>query len=251
MSVSQEVSKTTAPFDPDESHMESDMNLDRDEGLLDKENGLRKEAITVNAVEENGRKASDHDQITMNPESASIAIWVTTDKVALSDSGDEAKLCEHTFNRPHKCDSHKLVVRSGMNTVLVVASVVVLILVTIGCVLPSFSLRIEGIIAVAIEFGQDFRPAVVDYSLFTVSKTLIDEARLLDVGRYYVGLGTLCALCIMTVFVVPILESAVLLWQWFHKSSFRTRANWSVVIEVLQAWQYSEVYLLSIFVASW
>jgi hypothetical protein len=42
-----------------------------------------------------------------------------------------------------------------------------------------------------------------------------------------------------------------LLRLWFSPSTRKERVRMSIFIEILQAWQYAEVYLIAIFVASW
>jgi hypothetical protein len=126
-----------------------------------------------------------------------------------------------------------------------------LVLVVIGCAVPSFSLEILGIVGVAVESGQGFEDATTHHSVFTVIKLLIEEARFLDTAGDYIGLGTLSILLVSTVLLIPIVQSLALLRQWFSPSTRKQRARMSIFIEILQAWQYAEVYLLAVFVASW
>jgi uncharacterized paraquat-inducible protein A len=79
----------------------------------------------------------------------------------------------------------------------------------------------------------------------------MDEARFLGTAGDYLGLGTLSALLLLTVIVVPILQSLTLLRQWLSPLTLVQRNRMSIIAEVLQAWQYAEVYLIAIFVASW
>jgi hypothetical protein len=65
------------------------------------------------------------------------------------------------------------------------------------------------------------------------------------------GLGTLSMLFVFTVLIVPLMQSLALLWQWYKPSTGDEKIKMSIIIEILQAWQYAEVYLIAIFVASW
>jgi len=56
---------------------------------------------------------------------------------------------------------------------------------------------------------------------------------------------------VFSVLLVPMVQSAALLYQWFKPSTRKEKARMSILIEILQAWQYAEVYLIAIFVASW
>jgi hypothetical protein len=79
----------------------------------------------------------------------------------------------------------------------------------------------------------------------------MEEARFLDTANAKIGLGTLSALFLVTVLVVPILQTLTLLRQWFSPLTPKQRIRMAILAEILQAWQYAEVYLIAIFVASW
>jgi hypothetical protein len=160
-------------------------------------------------------------------------------------------LRKHQFGRPHRGEDTKLLVRDWVSYGVTFVGVLSAILVIIGCVVPSFSLDILGLLGVAVESGQEFDDATTYHSVFTVIKLLMDEARFLDTAAAFIGLGSLSGLFLLTVLVVPILQSVALLTQWFFPLSMTQRSRLSVSAEVLQAWQYAEVYLISLFVASW
>merc|ERR1712048_234696 len=54
-----------------------------------------------------------------------------------------------------------------------------------------------------------------------------------------------------TVLIVPLMQSLALLRQWYSPSTGDEKIKMAIIIEILQAWQYAEVYLIAIFVASW
>jgi uncharacterized membrane protein len=169
------------------------------------------------------------------------------------DANNDEKEClhDHQFSRPHRVEDERLVARTWINKSLWIASFCLVSLVIIGCTLPSFSLEILGIIGVAVESGQGFEDAVTQHSVFTVIKLLFEEARFLGTVGDYIGLGTLSMLLVFSVLLVPMVQCFALLRQWLSPSTRKERARMSIFIEILQAWQYAEVYLIAIFVASW
>jgi hypothetical protein len=177
----------------------------------------------------------------------------TEDSSCSSNSDDDARIAlhQHRFGRPHRGETDKLVVKPWVNKVLLLGAFCLLGCGVIGSLVPSFSLEILGIIGVAVESGQGFEDASAHHSVFTVVELLFEEARFLDTIGDYIGLGTLSALFVFTVLVVPVIQSFVLLRQWFSPSTKAEKVKMSIIIEVLQAWQYAEVYLIAIFVASW
>ena len=165
--------------------------------------------------------------------------------------GQRDRLCKHSFLRPHRGESDTLVVPRSLNIVLVIMSLLLVTFIITGCTVPTFSQDIVGIVGVAVEAGQDFASATAGYSVFTMVDVIMDQARYLDYVGGYIGLGSLSTLVILSVLIVPIIQTLALLRQWFFSSTMKTKSKLTTFIEILHAWQYTEVYLLSIFVASW
>lgn len=183
----------------------------------------RRDTVTIDEVEtENNRKASE-----------TIA------------------LCRHQYSRLHREDNSKIVVRNWVNKALLLAAMCIATFVAVGCIVSSFSLDIFGVIGVAVESGQGFQDATTDHSVFTVLGLLMDEASFLGGAGNYFGLGVLSALFGLTILIVPVVEAVVLSMQWFSNSTKERKMKLSVLIEILEAWQYTEVYLISLMLASW
>lgn len=162
------------------------------------------------------------------------------------------KLSDHAFSRVCKpADAKKLVAKPWVNAGLASLGLATVVLVILGCVLPAFSLDVLGAVGVAIESGQGFEEATTNHSIFTVVQLLMDEARFLGTGGAYLGLGALSAVVIFCVLLAPIFQTSLLLYQWFVPLTEAGRMRVYRTNEILQAWQYGEVYLISIFVASW
>lgn len=167
------------------------------------------------------------------------------------DAVQRPALHEHQFSRPHRGETERLVVRRGVSTLLFASVVCLTVLIVVGCSIPSFSLEMFGLVGVAVEFGQDFEQATSEHSVFSVIQLLYQEAKILRTAADYVGMLTLSVLMATTVLFVPIVQSIALMRQWFLPATRTQRARMAVLIEILQAWQYAEVYLLAVFVASW
>ena len=115
-------------------------------------------------------------------------------------------LRKHQFGRPHRGVDEKLVVRNWVSYFVIATAASLAILVVLGCVLPSFSLDILGLIGVAVESGQNFEAATTYHSVITVIQLLMEEARFLGTAGDYLGLGTLSALLLLTVLVGPTMQ---------------------------------------------
>lgn len=161
------------------------------------------------------------------------------------------RLCTYAFRRIHRAESGNLIVRRYVNPLLVMLAVTVSVLVTVGCVLPLFSVNILGFVGVLVESGQRFQAADTGYSVFGVIQVLFEQANLTGSTTDYIGLGSLSVLVVGSVLVVPILQAIALIVQWFATLNQQQRHRLSVWTEILAAWQYVEVYVISIVIASW
>uniref|UniRef100_A0A7R9WEW7 Uncharacterized protein n=1 Tax=Pseudictyota dubia TaxID=2749911 RepID=A0A7R9WEW7_9STRA len=160
-------------------------------------------------------------------------------------------LFRHRFVLTYNKEGRHAIVRRWVNHVPPAVAIVILALIIWGCTWTSFSLEVHGLVGLAVESGQGFQQAKRQYNLFSLAKALMDQARFLDVGKWYLGLGILASLLVITVLIVPLFQVAVLLWIWFAKLTDRKRKFAMATVEVLQAWQYVEVYILSIIVGAW
>jgi len=157
----------------------------------------------------------------------------------------------HQFGRPHRGEEEKLVVRTWTNHVVIFLMILMIACIISGCIFPSFSIEIFGLLGVAVEAGQEFNEAQTDHSVFTVIKLLFEQAKFLGILKNYIGLGSFSVIFTLTVLVIPILQSIALIGSWFIPMTKKQRIRLSILIEILQSWQYAEVYVIAIFVASW
>lgn len=160
------------------------------------------------------------------------------------------RLCNHLFERQHR-DGSKIFVRNYVHYVLSFIALLLNVVLILSCIFPSFSTEVFGIVGVFTEWGQDFNDAVFHHSVFSIVKEIIDEGTFLDSIKDSIGLALFSFLFIFTTLIVPIIQSIVLLVQWFLPMTDNTRNRVSILLEILQAWQYTEVFVVSIVVASW
>jgi len=157
----------------------------------------------------------------------------------------------YQFSRPHRGEEEKLVVRAWTNYLVLFLVLCIIVCITTGCILPSFSIEVFGLLGIAVESGQSYSEAKNYHSVFTVIKLLFDQADFLKVLKNYVGLTSFSVIFTMTVLLVPVLQSLALAVNWFIPMTKKQRIRMSLLIEILQSWQYAEVYVIAIFVASW
>jgi hypothetical protein len=162
----------------------------------------------------------------------------------------EPALYETSFFRPHRGEN-ALSLRFLVHPLIFVASAVLIGLLLLGYLLPSFSFENLGIVGVAIEFGQNFEQATYDYSISNIAQLFMEQGRFLGTTRDMLGHFSIVALLVASTLLVPYALIATVLVQLWYPVSDTTRNRLNVAIESLSAWQYVEVYLLSVVVAGW
>ena len=164
---------------------------------------------------------------------------------------DPEVLKAHEFKLDYEASSKRAIVKKNINWILSVAFISFAILVISGCVLPSFGIEIFGLVGLAVESGNQFEQAKEFYSVFGLTNMIIEQARFLNTISDFVGLGSLAALLVLTVFLVPLLQAGTLFAEWFRPMTKKQRLRNTVLNEILFAWQYMEVYVLSIIISAW
>lgn len=199
----------------------------------------------------NGLKGEDNEVVDhLEDASASIA---SIDSHAKQKQQRQhlTALCQHKYRIDYHSHGPEGIARPFTSKVIFLGGIAVTALIIAGCTLNSFSLDIMGIIGIAVESGQEFSQAKTYHNLFSLAGVLIEQGRFLDTGRYYLGLGTLACLLIATTMVVPIIQVWVLVRQWLAPLTQKGRRRVHVAIECLAAWQYVEVYIISLIITSW
>mmetsp|Transcript_12622 Transcript_12622/g.25187 ORF Transcript_12622/g.25187 Transcript_12622/m.25187 type:complete len:425 (-) Transcript_12622:90-1364(-) len=160
-------------------------------------------------------------------------------------------LRKHSFVLDYEASTERAQVKKGASWLFAMLQVSFVLLVICGCTLPSFSIETFGIVGLAIESGQQFQEAKTSYSVFDLANMIMDEARYLDTASDLAGLGSLASLLVICVFLVPLAQAASQCIQWFAPTNVEQRRKNYVANECLAAWQYMEVYVLSIIISAW
>lgn len=169
-----------------------------------------------------------------------------------SNPDSRERLHQHSFRLDYEASNERVEVRRGTNLALVASFILFTLLVIVGCSIPSFSIETLGLVGLAIESGnRNWSEAYTSYSVFGLARTIMDQGRFLGTASAHVGMGTLAALLVVTAFLVPLFQAASLFVSWFAPLSRKRRRKNEVLNEILSAWQYMEVYVLSIMIAAW
>lgn len=172
--------------------------------------------------------------------------------IGTAEEGTETeKLCQHLFSRPYRNTAAKLGVRRFVNKAIIFGSLILCVMLAVSCGIPSLKLEIWGIIGLLIELGQNLEPAVRYEGVFSMAKLLVDQAKYLGGISNHIGMRFLAFLFVLTVFVVPVMQILTLVYHWAAPLAPKRRKKVALVLEVLQAWQYVEVYILAIIIESW
>lgn len=160
-------------------------------------------------------------------------------------------LRKHSFVLDYEASTERAHVRKGASFLFATMLLSFVLLVICGCSLPSFSIETFGIVGLAIESGQQFQEAKTSYSVFDLSTMIMDEARYLSTASDFIGLGSLASLLVICVFLVPLAQAASQCIQWLAPTNVEQRRKNHVANECFAAWQYMEVYVLSIIISAW
>ena len=146
----------------------------------------------------------------------------------------------HHFKLDYEASTSYAAVRKEVSAILTAFFVVFMFLVILGCSMSSFSIETVGLLGLAIESTNEFKDAIVHYSVFDLANMIMDEARYLNTTSNYIGLGTLSSLLVITVFLVPLAQAISLFIEWYRPMNTDQRQRNVVVIEILSAWQVSQ-----------
>ena len=171
--------------------------------------------------------------------------------VVTSDSDRRDKLSEQSFARPHRGDSDGLYIRPGVNVALMITGALFVALTVVGCSIPCFALERLGILGILIESGQDFQQAITEYSVFSIVNVLLNEAAFLGTAKDWIGMISISLVFVLTVLVVPLLQCLLLFYHWCVPTSRHRRSRVVVLVEICQAWQYLEVFVIAVMLSAW
>merc|ERR1712151_869321 len=116
---------------------------------------------------------------------------------------------------PNVSNGGNLVVSSYMNLLIILAAILSGISTTIVCILPIFSIETYGILGLLVDFGNSFNDTTKAFSIYDIAKALVDEAQFLNTIGSSMGFGFICAVLLVTVVLVPMIETGALAYLWF------------------------------------
>jgi hypothetical protein len=186
------------------------------------------------------------------PGTAPLVVPAATRVISAENASDKPEsLFRHSFVRPHRVECDKLRLRPGVNPVLICVCIGLVTLVLVGCIANSISFEFLGVVGLAVESGQDFNEARNDLSIISIANLLMDEARFLGTAKDKIGMASISSLLVMSTLLVPLFQAFFLLLQWFYPLRRESRGKICTTVEILQAWQYMEVYLVAVIVGAW
>jgi len=144
-----------------------------------------------------------------------------------------------------------LSVRHGVDCIVGLVGLLTIALITIGFFQPSFHLDVLGILGLAVESGQGGEKASEKISIFSLVRLMMSQARALNDASSYIGLSFLSIFLVLTSFTSPVLQTTSVLVMWYRPMTASQRKNLHAFVKMLKAWQYLEIYLISIVIATW
>ena len=182
----------------------------------------------------------------------------TNDEMPNSNGDDEVfraveskgSLKDHLFAAPGH-DEGEMKTRKMSSAFILMFGIIILCLLLLGSGLTSFRLEVFGLAGKLISTGNNSESSIQHHSIFTMIQVIMQEASYLESQYQNVGLTCLSSLLIITSFVIPFLQTVLLLLLWFLVTSEKQKDRMVKAIEILKAWQYMEVYIVASFLAMW
>lgn len=156
------------------------------------------------------------------------------------------RLCDQAFARPHKGEKSKLISRQMASYGLVVGSFLLSVILILGNSLSILRVEVQGLMSyISGEY------ALKEFSVFDLAGLLFNDGKRLGGFGNIAGHILLGVVLVATVLIVPLLQTAGLVVQWFKPMDDKQRRKLATIIEILGAWQYAEVFILATVVAAW
>lgn len=165
------------------------------------------------------------------------------------DNLEASRLCDRVFTVGDHNPNKRLKTKPWAKYALIgVASAIVLFII-IGCSIPVFHFEVLGLVGVVVESGQQFDRAIAYYSVFSICKSLIEQATFLRMPAQYIGLGLLAIIVVVTTLVMPLILVMFYLRLWFASMNKKHMERTLFVIEIIKSWQvsYGAVLLYNIY----
>lgn len=122
--------------------------------------------------------------------------------------------------------------------------------VLMGCILPSVSLEVFGILSYAVMAGKDIDSTKISYNLFRFAKDMVvTGGNHTNSDLFWLGLCSL--VLISTVLLVPILQLLLVLGLWSTPMKRKHRDYAVEFLDFCISWQYIEVFILTCLLFMW
>ena len=160
-------------------------------------------------------------------------------------------LHRHTFPLDGQSDGINVQIRKGVSPGFAILCCTIFSFFIVGFILPSFQVELLGIVGLLVEVGQQFQQAVYKHSMLSITQSLMNQARVLDSAKHYVGLGLLAIVFVVTSFIVPLIQLVIICFLYFKPMTTKRRKQVLLALDTVQSWQYAEVYVISVFIGTW
>lgn len=161
------------------------------------------------------------------------------------------RLCDRVFTVGDHNPNKRLKIKHGVKYGLIGLATAAIVFMIIGCSIPAFHFEILGLVGVVVESGQQFDRAIAYYSVFSICKSLIEQAIFLQMPAQYIGLGLLAIILVVTTLIMPLILVYFYLRLWFASMNKKQTEKLLFAIEIVKSWQYVEVFVLAVIIAAW
>jgi hypothetical protein len=165
----------------------------------------------------------------------------------LQEFNEKEALCRHSFKVEGRGQAKVL---RGTNIGIFSVALFTMTFYVCASISSNFSIESFGLLGVLVEVGENTSEAIISYTTMSLVDQLVGQAKMTNVQKDYIGFMALSIVLIFTVLVVPLLLVMLLLFRWYVPLNKKYQWRMFIAIEVLSAWQYSEVYILSIVIAA-
>lgn len=176
---------------------------------------------------------------------------IDSENPEIKEKSSNTALKDENFSSYGSAEGKIITLRYSSKVLICLVGLATFILLILGCSLPSFRIDLIGLAAELIKAGEETQTSSQLFSIFDIVKVVMDQALYLNTAPHYVGLTSFCILFLSTTLVTPSILTILLLSIWFVPMGAKMRDRVLHTISILNAWQYLEVYIISVFLAMW
>lgn len=204
---------------------------------------------------EEEEKAKRENNLVLNEDESELSYSVEKGievDIALEDSEKQQSLCKYCFEIPNNRTRKIVKANTLLNIWIFVVGLGTISLLFYGFFAASVELDFLGVVGIIMEAGiGGGEEAIVRHSQLSAIQLIMEQAKFINTTSQYFGLTTLCAVLLFTSLISPVCVTLILLYIWYWPMTQKKREKVLFILEVLQAWQYMEVYIISVVLGSW